>query len=172
MGTNPFTGEAMTVAPSCDPGPRTSPPVPARLPFEHFVLPSDEHWERHYLALDLALSDEAPLENAQWDDDDAWVGVMDSRGLCEEPLYGGCDSDDPKYLWRVPTRLVERFAALDSASIEPLARAWSLHSPSPPAEPERFLLLFAELARAGTTRAKGMYVWEIHPYYRDDSGRA
>jgi len=166
---NPFTGEAIPNVLTRDPGPRTRPAVPSSLRFPCVVLPSREDWEQNYLALDLALSAEAPLSATTWDD--GWLRVMFDRGLCVEALFGGADDiGNAKDLFEVPTRLVEAFRALREQDIAAAAEAWLARCVDPADAPLQFLAEFAELARFSAEIHGTLFTWNIIPLHRDRSG--
>jgi hypothetical protein len=167
--TNPFTDEAIPNVLTRDPGPRTRPPVPRSLPFSCVVLPSREDWEQNYLALDLALSAERPLDVATWED--GWLHLMFDRGLCVEPLFGGADDiGDAKDLFEVPPRLTNALCDLRQANIHVIAEAWLARCAEPADAPQEFLARFAELARLSVEIGGRLFTWNIIPLHRDRSG--
>ncbi len=167
--TNPFTGEPIRNVLTRDPGPRTQPPVPSLLTFSCVVLPSREDWEQNYLALDLALSAEPPLDETTWED--GWLRVMFDRGLCVEPLFGGADDiGNAKDLFEIPTRLVKGLCDLRPQDIDALADAWLARCSEPADTPNEFLTQFAELARLSVEIHGGLFTWNIIPLHRDRSG--
>lgn len=167
--TNPFTGEPIPNVVTRDPGPRTHPAVPSLLVFPSVILPSREDWEQNYLALDLALSSEPPLDEKTWDDD--CIRVMFDRGLCIEPLFGGHDDiGDAKDLFEVPTRLVEVLCDLRPQDIDVLADAWLARCFDPADTPNEFLAQFANLARLSIELHGGLFTWNIIPLHRERSG--
>lgn len=167
--TNPFTGELIQNVLTRDPGPKTRPTVPKALPFSCVVLPSREDWAQNYLALDLALSEEPPLDATIWDD--GWLGVMFDRGLCVEPLFGGHDDiGNAKDLFEVPARLANALCELRQTDIDVLAEAWLARCVDPADAPEEFLAKFAHLARLSVEIHGGLFTWNIIPLHRDRSG--
>jgi hypothetical protein len=172
--TNPFTGEPIPNVVTRDPGPQTCPPVPSLLTFSCIILPSREDWEQNYLALDLALSGEPPLDETTWDEttwDDGWLRVMFDRGLCLEPLFGGADDiGDAKYIFDVPTRLTKALCDLRLHDVDMLADAWLARCPEPADAPREFLIQFAALARLSVENQGRLFTWNIIPLHRDRSG--
>jgi hypothetical protein len=167
--TNPFTGETIPDILTRDPGPRSHPAIPRTLAFPCVVLPSREDWEQNYLALDLALSGEPPLDATAWDD--GWLGLMFERGLFVEPLFGGADDvGSPRDLLEVPNRLVQALLDLRSGDFDVLANSWIARSLDPPDSPVDFLARFAELAHLSVARQTRLFTWNITPLHRDRSG--
>jgi hypothetical protein len=167
--TNPFTGEPIPKVLTRDPGPRTLPPVPSLLTFSCVVLPSREDWEQNYLALDLALSAEPPLDETTWDD--GWLRVMFDRGLCLEPLFGGADGiGNAKDLFEVPTRLTKALCDLHLHDVDMLADAWLARCAEPADTPREFLIQFAALARLSMEMEGRLFIWNIIPLHRDRTG--
>jgi len=167
--TNPFTGEPIPNVLTRDPGPRTRPPVPSLLNFSCVVLPSREDWEQNYLALDLALSAEPPLDESTWDD--GWLRVMFDRCLCLEPLFGGADdTGNAKDLFEVPMRLTKALCDLRLQDVDMLADAWLARCPGPADTPREFLIQFSALARLSVEIQGRLFTWNIIPMHRDRSG--
>lgn len=168
---NPFTGEAISGVVTRDPGPGDRPPIPERLPFSCLLLPSCECWERHYLALDLASSVAPAPTEEDWED---YIGLMWKRDLMREPLFGGLDNPgEPYSLTEVPGRLFLHLAELTNATASRLANDWMAYCPDAPAYSVISCLnALRELAQLARRERRRLYMWNIHPYYRADSGTA
>ncbi len=166
---NPFTGESIPNVLTKDPGPETNPRKPRVLAFPCVLLPSREDWEQLYFALDLALSGEGPLAREAWED--RWLAEMQQRGLLETPLFGGADNiHDPRELYEVPARLVERLLALPASELDAMAQAWQARCYQKPDAPSDYLARFCALARAAAANGQRLFTWNITPLDRERSG--
>lgn len=169
--TNPFTGERMSSVLTRDPGPRSGPPIPERLPFRCVVLPSCEFWERHYLALDLAVSAAPILSEEQWRDQ--YLRIMVDRDLTNEPLFGGMDDPgEPYSLSQMPEPLIARLAEMNNLDVPNLVERWLVYCPDSLSY-SAFACLQAlqSLARFAGAENRKVFLWNVHPYYRADSGK-
>jgi hypothetical protein len=135
------------------------------------LLPSCELWERHYLALDLAVSTAAKLSEEQWEDE--YLHIMIDRDLATEPLFGGLDDPgEPYFLSVMPERFLSRIAAIDDADLISLAERWREQSPfSLSYSAFACLEALCSLARFARAENREVFIWNIHPYYRADSGK-
>jgi hypothetical protein len=164
MGLNPFTKEPLLFPNTRDPGPDEAPSVPLTLPFQCMALPAVEDWEDRYLALDFTLSNEPGITPA---DREAGreLEVMLARGLCDEPLFGGMNQEgDPRFLYSVPERIVERLATLPAEDLPNMLRAWNRRSRSANALEDLHGL--RDLAVAALSQRRLMFIWQVHAYFR------
>jgi len=166
---NPFTGDSIPNVLTRDPGPETNPRRPRVLAFPCVLLPSREDWEQIYFALDLALSGEPPLARETWEDN--WLPAMQARGLLDTPLFGGLDNlHDPRELYEVPARLVERLRALSAGDLDAAAQAWQARCYQKTDAPSDDLARFCELARVASSNGQRLFTWNITPLDRERSG--
>jgi hypothetical protein len=93
---------------------------------------------------------------------------MYERGLFVEPLFGGTDDiGDPRDLFDVPSRILERLVELSSGAIRSMADEWSLRCCTPPSDPVDFLSTFCALAQHALSVGGKLYCWNIHPLHRE-----
>jgi hypothetical protein len=163
LGRNPFTGKPMTLK-TRDPGPDVTVAVPASLPFEHVHLPNEEDWETRYIALDMALAGEDGRAPDHYRDFDAQLATMIARGLYEEALFGGDASDDPRWVFVVPERLVIRLAALEEHALGDILETWNARSPSA-STLDDLRDLWSLAWRAGAQQRE-MFLWLDAPPHR------
>jgi hypothetical protein len=143
------------------------------LPFEHVLVPRHaEDWEARYLALDLALDSDparAPWDAENHDIDYAELDrMMKRRRLIDEPLSaGGGDpnaSNDPRWLYLVPRRMVDKLAAIAPVDMPTMLAEWNARSPSKNAADD--LEGLSELAARAIASKRDMFAWLCHPTLR------
>jgi hypothetical protein len=91
---------------------------------------------------------------------------MEERGLMEQPLFGGLARGNPRFLWCVPSRVVERLAAIATSALAKEVAEWNARSPSP--NGARDLAQLRALAVAAMEEEKEMFIWLVHPTHRGD----
>lgn len=157
---NPFSGESMVLK-TRDPGPNRSVAVPASLPFEHVLLPSEEDWESRYLALDLALAGDE-RHAPPFDELDAFACIVLERGLEDQALFG--DERPEHWVHDVPQRIVAALNALAEDSLVALLTSWNLRSPS--LSTLQDLRDLWTLAGSATAQHREMFLWLVPPTHR------